>query len=72
MTHIEISFKYTCTDCGTDNAVYNVHYDFNEIDICMHCLEKRKDEERANREYSKKELDDAHGDDVLKSLKEDL
>ena len=40
-----VNHEYKCTDCGTNTGVFNVTYDFNEIDICQECLNKREDKE---------------------------
>jgi len=40
-----VNFKYTCTDCGIDHNVFNVTWDFDQIDICLECLDERKEED---------------------------
>ena len=36
-----VNFEHKCTDCGINTGVFSVTYDFNEIDICQECLDKR-------------------------------
>ena len=46
----KVNFKYICTDCGTSYEVFNVTWDFDQIDICIECLDKRKEEDNKDEE----------------------